>query len=80
MAKTKPMYYKDDDGKEYKISYSEKLQMKNLAATRRLIEWNKIAFYGSVALILILLALTVTILYTLYRLDAVDFFTRVLYR
>ena len=76
----KPMFYKDDDGKEYKISFSEELQLKNLRAARDNNLWLQKNFYAKVILALIMLVLVVTVLYFLYRLDAVDFFTKIMYR
>ncbi|HLC55760.1 MAG TPA: hypothetical protein VJJ23_00815 [Candidatus Nanoarchaeia archaeon] len=76
----KPMYYKDDDGKEYKISFSEELQMKNLHAARENTNWLKKTFYAKIILILIILALTIAVLFIFFRLDQIDFFTRLAYR
>lgn len=78
MAK-KAMIYKEEDGTQYKISFSEELQMKNLNASRRQLMWQKRNFYAKMALTLVLLTLTASMLYLVYRLDAVDFFTKVMY-
>ena len=75
----KPMYYKDEDGKEYKISFSEELQMKNLRAARNNTKWLKMNFYAKLALVIIILALTVTYIYLMYKLDQINFFTSLLY-
>ncbi len=77
MAK-KEMVYKDETGHQYKISYSEELQLKNLQALKRQISWEKRNFYAKVFLILIMAVLTVSVLYVFYTLDQVNFFTRIL--
>ena len=75
-----PMYYKDEDGKEYKISFSEELQMKNLRAAKENSRWLKMNFYAAMGLIIVLLILAVTSIYVLYHLDSIDFFTGLLYK
>lgn len=72
------MVYKDETGHQYKISYSEELQLKNLQALKRQISWEKRNFYAKVFLILIMAVLTVSVLYVFYTLDQVNFFTRIL--
>ncbi len=74
------MTYKDEDGTKYKISYSEELQLKNLRATKRQVVWEKRNFYVKVLLLIVIAILTATILFVLYRLDTVNFFTQVMYR
>ncbi|MBI2671267.1 hypothetical protein HYX18_04810 [Candidatus Woesearchaeota archaeon] len=76
----KTLTYKDEDGKEYKISFSEELQMKNLRAARENTQWLRKNFYAKIVLILIILAVTTTFIYMLYRLDAINFFTTLLYK
>ena len=78
MAK-KAMEYKDEEGNKYKISFSEELQMKNLAAQRRTNELLKSNLYGKIVLIVVFTMMLITILYVFYRLDRVDFFTTLLY-
>ena len=75
---TKTMMYKDEDGKEYKISFSEELQMKNLMASKANTKWLKTNFLMNFILVLLLGILTLSIVYLFYRLDTVDFFTRIL--
>lgn len=74
------MVWKDENGEKYKISFSEELQMKNLKATKESAKWQKYNFYGKIFLGLVLLALAVTFIFFLYRLDAVDFFSKIMYR
>lgn len=69
------MYYKDEDGTKYKISFSEELQMKNLNAAKENTTWLRRNFYAKVALVVITLIMVVTFLFLLYRLDQVNFFT-----
>jgi hypothetical protein len=76
----KPLIYKEEDGTKYKISFSEELQMKNLQEARKQIIWQKRNFYAKVALILVVLTLTVSLIYLVYRLDAVNFFSYLMYR
>lgn len=76
----KAMMYKDEDGKEYKISFSEELQMKNLRAARENTKWLRMNFYAKAILILILLAATTSFIFMLYKLDAINFFTGLLYK
>lgn len=71
----KPMYYKDEDGTKYKISFSEELQMKNLTAAKENTLWLRRNFYAKIALVLIALVMVITFVYLLYRLDQIDFFT-----
>ena len=72
------MIYTDENGGKYKISYSEELQLKNLQVAKRQIEWEKKNFYAKLFLIFVLAILTISILYFFYKLDDVNFFTRIL--
>ena len=64
--------WKDKTG-TYKLGYSQKLMKEQ-------IRWQKINFAGKVALVACLLILISIILYVLYKLDTVNFFSGVLYR
>lgn len=75
----KTMMFKEEDGTRYKISFSEKIQMKNLQESKKQIVWQKRNFYAKVALMFILLALAVSFIYLIYRLDAVNFFSSMMY-
>jgi len=79
-ALKKPMVWKEEDGTKYKISFSEELQMKSLNAIRSQITWERRNFYAKVVLIGIILVLAVSFIFLLYRLDAVDFFSRLMYK
>lgn len=79
-ALKKPMVWKEEDGTKYKISFSEKLQMRSLQAIRHQITWEKRNFYAKVVLMIIFLFLVVSVLYLFYRLDAVNFFSKVMYK
>jgi len=74
------LYKVDSDGEKYRISFSEELQLKNLKLARDNKKWLMLNFYGKVSLAIILLALLVTILFVLYRLDQINFFSGILYR
>ena len=76
----KTMEFKEEDGTQYKISFSEKLQMNVLQELRRNTLWKKKGFYAKMALFALLLLIFLTFLYIMYRLDTVDFFTTILYR
>ncbi|MAG47496.1 hypothetical protein CL617_02730 [archaeon] len=70
----------DNDGEKYRISWSEELQLKQLKeqkSTRRLLTMN---FYVAIVLGILFLTLVVTMIFTLYRLDQINFFTGLLYR
>tara|TARA_Y100000034_G_C6885465_1_gene406511 strand:+ start:1843 stop:2103 length:261 start_codon:yes stop_codon:yes gene_type:complete len=74
-------FYKiDSDGEKYRISFSEELQMKNLKTARQNQRWLKYNFCAKVTLAFLILILVVMIGFTLYRLDAINFFTGILYR
>lgn len=79
-ALKKPMVWKEEDGTQYKISFSEKLQMKSLYAMKRQIEWEKRNFYAKIILIALFTMFAVSMIYLIYRLDAVDFFSRLMYK
>ena len=64
--------WKDKTG-VYKLGYSQKLMKEQ-------IRWQKINFAGKVALVTCLLILIIIILYVMYKLDTVNFFSGVLYR
>ncbi len=74
------LYKTDNDGEKYRVSFSEELQLKNLKAARDNKKWLMMNFYGKMALATIMLILLVVIVYTLYRLDQINFFTGILYR
>lgn len=77
----KTMIYKDETtGDNYKISYSEELQLKNLHASRKQVYWLKLNFFMKFLLVLVMAGLLTVIVYTLYVLNKVDFFTRVAFR
>lgn len=79
MVKLKePMVWKEEDGTQYKISYSEKLQIEQLKATKNLAKWHKRSFYAKLALLAVGLIFTISILYVFFWLDRADFFMRVL--
>ena len=77
---SKTMVYKDDNGDKYKISYSEELQLKQLRNNKKLLQWQQVNFYVTFLLLLVGLGLLVVIVFVMYRLDAVNFFTNVAYR
>jgi len=74
------LYKIDNDGEKYRVSFSEELQLKNLKASRENKRWLIMNFYGKMLLAGIMLMLFIVIVYTLYRLDAINFFTGILYR
>lgn len=76
----KPMVYKDEGGNKYKISFSEKVQLKNLRATKNQVKWERRNFYAKLLLIAIMGIMLVSMLYLFYQLDRIDFFTGILYR
>ena len=71
MAKEENIVWKDKTG-TYKLGYSQKLMKEQL-------QWQKINFAGKVALMGVLLIFIAIILYFLYRLDKVNFFTNMMY-
>ena len=74
-------FYKiDSDGEQYRISFSEELQMKNIKMARENKKWLKYNFYAKVMLSILILILVIMIGFTLFRLDKIDFFTGILYR
>tara|TARA_Y100000034_G_scaffold119149_1_gene160623 strand:- start:537 stop:758 length:222 start_codon:yes stop_codon:yes gene_type:complete len=64
--------WKDKTG-TYKLGYSQRLM-------REQIQWQKINFAGKVALIAVILIFIAIIMYVLYRLDQVNFFSTIMYR
>ena len=74
------LYKIDNDGEKYRVSFSEELQLKNLKAAKENKKWLKMNFYGKMILAMIMFALLLVIVYTLYRLDTINFFTGILYR
>ena len=74
------LYKVDNDGEKYRVSFSEELQLKNLKAARENKKWLIMNFYGKMALAFIMLMLFIVLIYVLYRLDQINFFTGVLYR
>ncbi len=73
-------YKVDSDGEKYRISWSEELQLKHLHEQRATKKWLRMNFYVGVVLGIILLAAVVAMVFTLYRLDQINFFTGLLYR
>ena len=73
-------YKVDNDGEKYRISWSEELQLKQLHEQKATKKWLTMNFYIGVILGVLLLALVVTMIFTLYRLDQINFFTGLLYR
>lgn len=73
-------YKVDNDGEKYRISWSEELQLKQLNEQKNNRKWLTMNFYLGVILGLLVLVLLVTVMFTLYRLDQIDFFTGLLYR
>ncbi len=73
-----PMEWKEEDGTKYKISYSEKLQIEQLNATKELAKWHKRSFYAKIALLAVGMCFTIAILYVFFWLNRVDFFTKML--
>mgnify|MGYP001572011533 CR=1 FL=1 len=72
------MIYKDSDGTQYKISYSEELQLKNLQATREQTFWLKKNFYIMILLGAIVVMLLAMVFGVIYWLDYNQIFTRIL--
>jgi hypothetical protein len=64
--------WKDKTG-TYKMGYSQRLMKEQ-------VQWQKINFAGKLALIGVIIILITIILYVLFRLDQVNFFSGVLYR
>jgi hypothetical protein len=74
------LYKIDSDGEKYRISFSEELQLKNIRVQRENKRWLKYNFYAKLTLAFLILILVVVIMFTLFRLDRIDFFTGILYR
>ena len=79
MAKT-IVYNDEKTGDNYKISYSEKLQLKNLHTAKKQVYWLKLNFLMKFLLLCVMFGLLIVIVYTLWILGRVDFFTRIAYR
>ena len=73
-------YKVDNDGEKYRISWSEELQLKQLNEQKHTRKWLTMNVYLVVILGLLVLVLLMTVMFTLYRLDQIDFFTGLLYR
>ncbi|MEK6955624.1 MAG: hypothetical protein AABW52_03110 [Nanoarchaeota archaeon] len=79
MPDKKSIVYTDPkNGEKFNISYSEELQLKNYHATREQTKWLKMNFYGKMLLLLVMLGFSIVFIYFLYRLDYINFFTRIL--
>ena len=79
MPKRKSISYNDPkNGDKYNISYSEELQLKNYHATREQTKWLKMNFYAKLLLLLVMFCFSIVFVYLLYRLDYINFFTRLL--
>ena len=76
----KSIEWNNEDGTKYKISYSEELQLKNLEATKRQTVWLKRNMLIMLGLLLVLALFAIVVMYSLWRLDQFDFFTKVAYR
>lgn len=75
------MIYKDDNtGDKYKISWSEELQLKNINVSKKQVQWQKINFVLMTLLLIIILVFAIAVIYTLFKLDNINFFTNVAYR
>ena len=74
------LYKIDNDGEKYRISFSEELQLKNLKAAKENKRWLMMNFYGKMTLAVIMLILLIVIVYVLFKLDQINFFTGILYR
>lgn len=73
-------YKVDNDGEKYRISWSEELQLKQLHEQKATKKWLTMNFYVGLVLGILILVLVVTMMFTLYRLDQINFFTGLLYR
>lgn len=74
----KPMIYKQEDGTQYKISYSEELQLKNLQATHEQTFWLKKNFYIMLLLLFAIILVVALVFATLYWVDSHEIITRIL--
>jgi len=74
------LYKIDSDGEKYRISFSEELQLKNLKASQENKKWAVYNFYVKLGLLAVMLMLFLMLMFVLYELDRVDFFTGILYR
>ena len=73
-------YKVDNDGEKYRISWSEELQLKHLQEQRATKRWLTMNFYLGIMLGIIILVAVIAMVFTLYRLDQINFFTGLLYR
>ena len=73
-------YKIDSDGEKYRISWSEELQLKHLQEQRATKRWLTMNFYLGIMLGIIILVAVIAMVFTLYRLDQINFFTGLLYR
>tara|TARA_Y100000310_G_C20044539_1_gene517717 strand:- start:290 stop:511 length:222 start_codon:yes stop_codon:yes gene_type:complete len=64
--------WKDKTG-TYKLGYSQRLMREQL-------QWQKINFVGKLALISVVIILIAIIVYVLFKLDRVNFFSTIMYR
>ncbi|HIH26152.1 hypothetical protein J4476_02015 [Candidatus Woesearchaeota archaeon] len=79
MPEKKSITYTDPkNGEKYNISYSEELQLKNYHATREQTRWLKMNFYVKILLLLVMFGFSIVFVYLIYRLDYINFFTRIL--
>lgn len=74
----KSIVYKDEDGTQYKISYSEELQLKNLQATKEQTFWLKKNFYMMLLLAAVIVMLVALVFGVIYWMDHNQIFTRLL--
>ena len=74
------LYKIDNDGEKYRVSFSEELQLKNLKAAKENKKWLMMNFYGKMALAFIMLITLLVIVYVLFKLDQINFFSGILYR
>jgi hypothetical protein len=72
MSEDNSVVWKDKTG-TYKLGYSQKLMKEQ-------VQWQKINFAGKLALIGVIIILIAIVLFVLYRLDQINFFTGILYR
>ncbi len=76
----KSITYKDEKGNNYNITYSEEIQLKNLNVAKKQVYWLKLNFIMKFLLFFVMLGLLAVIVYTLWMLGNIDFFTRVAFR
>ena len=66
MIKDTVLFWKDSDGSKYKLGFSQKQQV--------------IANWLKLGILITLIIIAATVLYVLYALDKVDFFSTIMYR